>query len=94
MCEWGDDVLLTVPIPAAGSHTGEFRWAEKGIDRCLAPYVQALNDAGLFTAGCCCGHGKGAAFIGLHDGTMLTFSHVEPDTIFDGVDAAVKGEQE
>lgn len=71
MCVWGDDVLLNVPVPANLSHTGEFHWAEKGIDRCLAPIVQALNDAGIYTANCCCGHGKEDGVIILHDGREL-----------------------
>ena len=58
----------------------------KPVDRCLAPFVQALNDAGLLTGGCCCGHGKPGQekFIGLHDGTVLTFSQREPGTLTDG----------
>jgi hypothetical protein len=63
--------LLRVPVPAELSHTGEFHWAEKGIDACIAPLVQALNDAGLYTANCCCGHGKGPGIIALHDGRAL-----------------------
>lgn len=72
MCEWGNEVTLKVPIPASCSHTGEFRWDNKPIDECLAPLVQALNDAGLYTGAACCGHGKQPGFISLHDGTILT----------------------
>jgi hypothetical protein len=28
------------------------------VDACIAPLVQALNDAGVHTVGCCCGHFK------------------------------------
>lgn len=78
MCDWGATVNLRVRIPAESSHTGAARWDTKAIDRCLVPLVQALNDAGLYTAGCCCGHGKEGqrAFIGLHDGTMLNIEHL------------------
>ncbi len=78
MCKHGDDVLLRVPIAAITSHTGEFRWATKPVDRCLARLVNALNNEGLYTGGCCCGHGEPGqqAFIGLHDGTMLTVTHL------------------
>ena len=75
MCKFGDDVLLRVPIPADLSYTGEFRWAEKGIDRCIAPIVKALNDAGIYTANCCCGHGKEDGIILLHDGRILVIKN-------------------
>lgn len=71
MCKWGREVRLTVPIPAHLSHTGKFRWDEKLIDACIAPIVQALNDAGIYTGGCCCGHGKDTGWIALHDDRVL-----------------------
>lgn len=71
MCEWGTHVELLVPMPAELSHTKEFRWAIKGVDACIAPIVQALNDAGIYTANCCCGHGKEPGEIILHDGRVL-----------------------
>ncbi len=71
MCQHGDEVILRVPMPAHLSHTGAFRWADKGVDRCIAPIVQALNDAGIYTANCCCGHGKANGEIILHDGRIL-----------------------
>ncbi len=77
MCDWGDTIDLLVPISAEDSHTGEFRWAIKPIDKCLAPYIQALNTAGLLTGGCCCGHGKENGMIGFHDGTRFTIDHVD-----------------
>jgi hypothetical protein len=33
------------------------------VDRCLAPYIQALNDAGIVTSISCCGHGEQDGFI-------------------------------
>ncbi len=77
MCGWNDSVNLRVPISASASHTGKFRWALKPIDRCLAPYIKALNKAGLFTGGSCCGHGKENGVIGFHDGTRFTIDHVD-----------------
>lgn len=71
MCEWGTDVLLSVPIPASLSYDGKERWAIKPVDSCIAPLIQALNDAGLYTANCCCGHGKGDGLILMHDGSRL-----------------------
>ncbi len=71
MCKHDDEVLLNVPIPANLSHTGGFRWETKGVDSCIAPIVKALNDAGIYTAGCCCGHGETDGNIILHDGRVL-----------------------
>lgn len=71
MCEHGKSIDLLVPIPAALSHTGELRWDMKPIDSCLADLVSALNAAGVLTAQCCCGHGRGPACIDLHDGRVL-----------------------
>jgi hypothetical protein len=71
MCEWGNEEKLLVPMPAELSHTGQFRWAIKGVDACIAPLVQALNEAGVYTANCCCGHGKAPGWIALHDGRHL-----------------------
>ena len=63
--------MLNVPIPAHLSHTGIFRWDAKPVDACIAPIVQALNDAGIYTANSCCGHGKSDGSIVLHDGREL-----------------------
>lgn len=71
MCAHGDEVALNVLMPAHLSYTGEARWTRKGIDRCIAPIVQALNDAGVYTANCCCGHGEAEGTILLHDGREL-----------------------
>ena len=71
MCKHGDEVMLYVPIPANLSHNGEFRWDYKGVDSCIAPIVKALNDSGIYTSGCCCGHEKEKGSIFLHDGRIL-----------------------
>lgn len=71
MCQWGDTVEVRVPIVSGLSHTGEARWATKPIDRCIAPLVKALNDAGIFTVESCCGHGRGSGGIWLADGREL-----------------------
>lgn len=71
MCAHDDTVPLYVPIPANLSHTGRPRWDIKGVDRCIAPIVQALNQAGIYTSGCCCGHGESDGTINLHDGRVL-----------------------
>ncbi len=72
MCEWGRTVMTNVKVPAGLSHTGEERWVNKPVDSCIAPLVQALNEAGIHTSGSCCGHGRGPGSILLHDGRELT----------------------
>lgn len=41
------------------------------VDPCIAPLVQALNNAGIQTIACCCGHGKRPGNIVLEDGREL-----------------------
>lgn len=71
MCEHGTTFTLSVPIPASDSHTGQFRWADKPVDSCIADIVSALNAGGVLTRSCCCGHGKHRPQIILHDGRSL-----------------------
>ena len=71
MCEWGTEIELRVPISARKSYTGKFRWDTKKIDSCLADIVQVLNDAGIYTAECCCGHGNCDGYLALHDGRVF-----------------------
>lgn len=71
MCTHGDEVILLVPMPAHLSYTAALRWDYKGVDTCIAPIVQALNDAGIYTANSCCGHGQSEGTIHLHDGRVL-----------------------
>lgn len=77
MCQCGDTIKLLVPIPAHLSCTGKLKWRVKPIDRCIAPLITKLNRIGLFTAGCCCGHGKEPGNVIFHDGTMLLICNSE-----------------
>jgi len=72
MCKWGTNTILNVLISAESSYTGKERWADKPVDSCIAPIVDALNKAGIYTGGSCCGHGKNDGWIALHDGTLIT----------------------
>lgn len=58
MCQWGTDAIVTLAHPMEVSGRTEIT-----VDACLAPLVQALNDAGVHTLGCCCGHGHAAGSI-------------------------------
>lgn len=69
MCKHGDTIRL--PVISLDVLTGRGKWAYRKIDRCLAPLVQALNVAGIYTSNSCCGHGKGSGGIYLHDGRYL-----------------------
>jgi len=71
VCEWGDTVLADVKIPADLSYTGKERWTKKGIDRCIAPIVKALQEGGIDMRGSCCGHGKKDGEIYLQDSRVL-----------------------
>lgn len=56
MCKWGNLKPCRVirrnnPSVADGQH-----WIL--VDACIANYVQRINDQGIITVGCCCGHGK------------------------------------
>lgn len=74
MCEHGVSTVLVVPVPANLSHTGEAVWTHKPVDACIAPIVDALNQAGVLTAASCCGHGKGPGEIPLQDGRVVTIT--------------------
>lgn len=71
MCKYGETRDCRVWISAEDSHTGKGRWDIKAVDACLADQVDALNAAGRLTRSCCCGHGKEAGGIILHDGTVI-----------------------
>ena len=69
MCEWNDTVIVNLCTPRKNYHT-------VSIDRCIAPLVQALNDAGIETIASCCGHGKLTGNIVLGDNRVL---EIHPD---------------
>lgn len=71
VCEWGTYEYLNLVIPSHLSHTGKDRMKNCAIDKCIAPIVQALNDGGIRTIACCCGHKRGFGNIVLEDGREL-----------------------
>jgi len=36
----------------------QFRYCPSTIDKCLRKLIRFLQDSGIETVGCCCGHGK------------------------------------
>jgi hypothetical protein len=60
-----------VLMPAHITYNGKARFTLAKIDSCIAPLIQRLNAAGVFTTNCCCGHGKGEGCIILQDDSRL-----------------------
>ena len=48
MCEMGKQVLIDAPVE---------------IDKCLVPLIKTLNNYGIQTTHCCCGHGKNTSYV-------------------------------
>lgn len=71
MCQWGTSKTLIVPVTRT-------EWQEREIDACIAEIVDALNKGGVLTMNCCCGHGKRAGSILLHDGRVITIRNPKP----------------
>ncbi len=67
----GETELVSVKIPSDLSHTGKSFWKKCPIDKCIAPLVSALQEAGIDMRGSCCGHGKCPGNIMLQDGRYL-----------------------
>lgn len=64
-------MVMPLEIPADCSHSGKAYIKNVGVDACLAPIIKALNDAGVKTVACCCGHGKSLGSIHLADKRVL-----------------------
>lgn len=67
MCDRGNHqtVRLCKPRPASKRQTIE-------VDYCLVPLVQKLNEYGVETTGCCCGHREATGWITfMRDGEQL-----------------------
>lgn len=64
-------VVMELPVPAYLSHTGQERQKCVSIDACIAPIIKALNDGGIKTTNCCCGHGGHEGWISLADGREI-----------------------
>jgi len=63
VCERGDRVLVDLPVE---------------IDRCLEDIVRALNDAGIRTRYCCCGHHHDrCGIVSLADGRSIAIGDHE-----------------
>lgn len=65
MCEHGKTVEMEL---------GGRIW---GVDACIAPLVQALNQENIATIASCCGHGKIHGLISLQDGRELVIMSIK-----------------
>ena len=65
MCEHCNIKIIKLHHPTPRGFT------TAGVDACIAPLVQALNDGGFQTVASCCGHGKRPGNIALEDGREL-----------------------
>jgi hypothetical protein len=56
MCKWGTRTKVNV-IRRANPFVKD-GWHEISVDSCIAEEIQDLNNKGIITEQCCCGHGK------------------------------------
>ncbi len=70
MCKWhGGTYEGNLPVKLA--HPKQNGQQIAHVDACIQSMVQALNDAGLQTLNCCCGHGQRPGWIALEDGRHI-----------------------
>lgn len=70
MCKWNDTVPVMFNYPEATAQHVAGKVIED-IDRCIAPLIVALRDAGIETIESCCGHGNARGSVILADGRWL-----------------------
>lgn len=67
MCKWGTDKEVKLCEPKMISKRTKIK-----VDSCIAPLVQMLNNYGIKTESCCCGHGKtNQSHIRIHSKNIL-----------------------
>lgn len=68
MCKWGTSTVVRCPAGFSGKHKER---VDVPVDSCISDLVEVLNEGGVLTIACCCGHGKGEGRIDLLDGRVL-----------------------
>lgn len=63
MCKWGTH--KEVFVIRRNNPYIEDGWHPMNVDVCIAADVQKMNDLGIITIGCCCGHAQYEAGIGV-----------------------------
>lgn len=67
---------------------------EAGVDACIAPLVQALNDGGIQTVASCCGHGRMPGRVILEDGRdVLVMTRADSSEYFSHERFTIYGEE-
>ena len=56
MCKHGTTKEINVIRRA--NRSVEDGWHKRHVDACIADHVQLMNERGIITLGCCCGHGE------------------------------------
>ena len=82
MCENRESKRVWVKIPEDLSCTGFARFKYTGIDECIAPIIQALQQGGIDMRGSCCGHNKTYGYVSLQDGRGLLI--ISNNVIYNG----------
>ena len=78
MCDEHSSVLVEIPTASERGEHGR----QRGIDGCIAPLIDALNQGGVATVASCCGHNKRPGSIVLADGRELRiFRTFDPDRL-------------
>ena len=73
----GDSSCRRSPSVADWCHVTDVEvWHPVAVDHCIAPIVDALNKAGVFTVASCCGHGADGR-ISLRDGREVVLTTFE-----------------
>ena len=54
--------------------------SEVWVDACIAEEIQMLNDKGVITLGCCCGHGKAGQIVEYENAYGKWREHCQPPT--------------
>ena len=76
MCKWDENTSMggeqvVLDLPAFVRPDKEKRTVS--IDKCIVPVIEGLWDAGVYTLGCCCGHGKENPSV-----VLSTVCHIQP----------------
>jgi len=81
-----DRVLINLAHTTTKGHT------IAGVDKCIAPLVQSLNDCGLQTIASCCGHNHQPGRISLEDGREILITNYEQANLIDKLFLNIHGD--
>ncbi|WP_152619485.1 hypothetical protein [Cohnella kolymensis] len=63
------------------------------VDACIADEIQYLNDQGVVTLGCCCGHGKSGQIVEWENGFGKWKGHESPPIALISQSSVAKGKE-